>query len=204
MVHTRTKLHYGQDELANFGISSKTVDLHFNKHHQAYVNNLNNLIEQSDKNLHDLSLEAIITYANEQQNAGIFNNAGQHWNHELYWKSMSPKTSLPCQETQKLIDHSFGSMDALKKAFLEAGMTVFGSGWAWLSFDSNHKNLIVSKTANGAPVFVDNPNHQALIGCDVWEHAYYLDHQNLRAKYLEGFWSAINWRFVSEQLDHRA
>lgn len=176
-------------------ISANTFSFHHGKHHQAYVTNLNNLIAGSP--LEGKSLEDIIkASANDSSKAGIFNNAAQVWNHTFYWHSMKPNGGG--QPTGALLDKinaDFGSFDKFKEEFKNAGVTQFGSGWAWLVLENG--KLKVTKTPNA-----DLPmahNQTALLTADVWEHAYYLDYQNRRPDYLSIFLDKlVNWDFASE------
>ncbi len=179
-------------------ITANTLGFHHGKHHNAYVVNLNNLVKDSD--LAGKSLEEIIrATAGDAARAGIFNNAAQVWNHAFYWNSMKPGGGgAPAGDLASRIDAAFGSYDKFREEFTTAAMTQFGSGWAWLCADGEGK-LTVIKTANA-----ENPLSQGLtplITCDVWEHAYYLDYQNLRPKYVETFLnSLVNWDFAAANL----
>ena len=179
-------------------ISAQTFDFHHGKHHLAYVNNLNNLIKDTD--LADKSLEDIIAItAKDPAKAGIFNNAAQVWNHTFFWHSMTPNGGgKPQGDLVAKIDSDFGSYDAFVEQFKTAATTQFGSGWAWLVLDKNNALKIV-KTANADTPLVDGL--KPLLTIDVWEHAYYLDYQNRRpdfiATYLE---SLVNWQFASDNL----
>ena len=197
MTFELPKLDYQKTALAPI-MSEKTLDLHHGKHHQTYITNLNKFI--SGNEMAKMSLEEIILNASKDQSKkAIFNNASQHWNHILFWKCMKPKGGgkmPPKLETK--IKTDFGSLESFKKEFVQAGLTQFGSGWCWLS-QSNGK-LIVSKTPNA-----ENPlikNMKPILGCDVWEHSYYLDYQSRRPEYLENFYEKlINWEFVASNLD---
>jgi len=173
------------------------VDLHHDKHHQTYVTNLNNLIEDTD--LKDASLEEIVeAAAKDPAKAGIFNNAGQHWNHQLFWRIMKKGGGgQPGGELAKRIDDAFGNFESFKEKFKTAGVTQFGSGWAWLALDGD--TLKVTKTANA-----DNPLTSGMIpilGIDVWEHAYYVDYENRRPEYLAAFLNhMVNWEEVEAEL----
>lgn len=189
-------LPYAHDALQPF-MGSQTLELHHGKHHNAYVTKLNELIAGTE--LESQSLEDIITGTfNKEGKEGIFNNASQAWNHMLFWPSMKPNGggNMP-GELETKITESFGSIDAFKEEFKTAGMTQFGSGWAWLVNDNG--TLKVTKTANGV-----NPmcfGQQALLGCDVWEHSYYLDYQNRRPDYIQAFLdSMVNWEYVAQNL----
>jgi superoxide dismutase, Fe-Mn family len=190
------KLPYALDALEPH-ISKNTLDFHYGKHHQAYVTNLNKLIDGSD--LADASLEDIIkATAGDSAKAGIFNNAAQVWNHSFYWASMSANGGkLSDARLSGLIDSSFGSFDKFKSEFAAAGATQFGSGWAWLI--QNGDKLEIIKTANA-----DTPlahGQHALLTMDVWEHAYYLDFQNKRPDYINTFIDKlINWDHVASLL----
>ena len=191
------KLDYAKNALAPI-MSEETLDLHHGKHHQTYITNLNNFIKDTD--MAGMSLEEIVhNSSKDKSKAGIFNNASQHWNHELFWKCMKPNGggSMP-KKLEDRIKSDLGSIEEFKKHFIQAGITQFGSGWCWLSI-SNGK-LVVSKTPNA-----ENPlihNMKPILGCDVWEHSYYVDYRNRRPEYLENFFEKlINWEFVESQLD---
>ncbi len=192
-------LPYDYEALAPY-MSAKTLHLHHDKHHQAYVTNLNNLIEGTE--LADKSLEQIVTASyGDAAKQGIFNNAGQHWNHELFWRVMKKGGGgNPGGELAKRIDDSFGSFEAFKEQFKTAGVTQFGSGWAWLALGGDQ--LKVVKTPNG-----ENPLVQGmrpLLGIDVWEHAYYVDYENRRPEYIAAFLNQlVNWEEVEAEL-HKA
>ena len=189
-------LPYANDALAPY-MSAETLDFHHGKHHQTYVTNLNNLIKDTD--LQNSSLEEIVVKSSKDSSmAGIFNNAGQHWNHILFWQCMKPKGggSIP-SELEKKLNEDFGSVDKFKEAFIQAGTTQFGSGWAWLAV--NNGKLVVTKSANASNPLVDGM--KPILGCDVWEHSYYIDYRNKRPDYLKAFLdSLVNWEFVASQL----
>ena len=197
MAFELPKLDYGKTALAPI-MSEKTLDLHHGKHHQTYITNLNKFISGSE--MAKMSLEEIILNSSKDKSkTAIFNNASQHWNHILFWKCMKPKGGgkmPPKLETK--IKKDFGSLDNFKKEFIQAGITQFGSGWCWLSL--NNEKLVVSKTPNA-----ENPlikDMKPLLGCDVWEHSYYVDYQSRRPEYLENFFEKlINWEFVASNLD---
>lgn len=186
-------LPYSYDALAPF-MSAETLEFHHDKHHQAYVTNGNNLLK--DSGLEGKSLEEIVV-ASHGSNPGLFNNAGQHYNHIHFWKWMrngGGGTSLP-GKLKASIDSDLGGYDKFKADFMNAGATQFGSGWCWLAVKDG--KLEIMKTPNG-----ENPLiHGAapVLGCDVWEHSYYIDYRNARPKYLEAFVdSLINWEYVEE------
>ena len=197
MTFELPSLPYASDALAPY-MSSETLDFHHGKHHQTYVTNLNNLVKDSD--MQDASLEDIVIKSSKDASmAGIFNNAGQHWNHILFWQCMKPNGggAMP-SELEKRISSDFGSVDQFKEAFVQAGTTQFGSGWAWLAIDNG--KLVVTKSANASNPLVEGM--KPILGCDVWEHSYYIDYRNKRPDYLKAFLdNMVNWEFVSSQLD---
>jgi Fe-Mn family superoxide dismutase len=190
-------LNYPKNALAPV-MSEETLDLHHGKHHQTYITNLNNFIKDTD--MAESSLEEIITRTSKDSSkTGIYNNASQHWNHVLFWKCMKPNGggAMP-PELEKRIILDFGSIDEFKKQFTQAGITQFGSGWCWLSIKDG--KLVVTKTANAVNPLVDGM--KPILGCDVWEHSYYIDYRNKRPDYLKAFLeSLVNWEFVASQLD---
>lgn len=191
MAFTLPNLPYAKDALAPH-ISAETLEFHHGKHHQAYVTNLNKLLEGKPEE--SKSLEEIIM----SSDGGVFNNAAQVWNHTFYWNSMKPNGGgKPTGDLLAAIERDFGSFDKFKEEFSNAGATQFGSGWAWL-VEQNGK-LAVTKTPNA-----DLPmkhGQKALLTMDVWEHAYYIDYRNARPKYIETFLnSLVNWDFAAENL----
>ncbi len=184
-------LPYAKDALTPF-LSAETLEYHHGKHHNAYVTNLNGLIDASAAgNETQEDLERIILTSE----GGIFNNAAQVWNHTFYWKCMKPGGGgMPSGELGRAVDSAFGSFDAFAQEFTQAAVTQFGSGWAWLVLDAG--TLKVVKTGNA-----DLPlkhGQTALLTVDVWEHAYYIDYRNLRPKYVETFLtSLVDWEFVA-------
>ena len=190
-------LPYANDALAPY-MSSETLDFHHGKHHQTYVTNLNNLLK--DHELQSSSLEDIVVKTSKDASmAGIFNNAGQHWNHILFWQCMKPNGGGPIpSELEGRLNSDFGSVEQFKEAFIQAGTTQFGSGWAWLAIDNG--KLVVTKSPNASNPLVDGM--KPILGCDVWEHSYYIDYRNKRPDYLKAFLdSLVNWEFVASQLD---
>ena len=182
-------------------MSSQTLHLHHDKHHQTYVTNLNNLIAGTD--LEGKSLEEIVTSSyKDPAKAGIFNNAGQHWNHTLFWRTMKKGGGgKPGGELARKIDDAFGSFDQFKEKFKEAAVTQFGSGWGWLALDGDQ--LKVMKTPNGENPLVHGMT--PLLGIDVWEHAYYLDHQNKRPDYVQAFLNnLVDWDAVEAEMTKAA
>jgi Fe-Mn family superoxide dismutase len=191
MTFTLPELPYDRNALAPT-VSEETLDYHYGKHHQAYVNNLNKLIEGTE--LASKSLEDII----KTSSGGIFNNAAQVWNHTFYWNSLSPNGGgEPTGTLLEAINKDFGSFAAFKEQFSKAATTHFASGWAWLAKDSQGKLEIFSTVNAGTPM---TDGKHALLTCDVWEHAYYIDTRNDRAKYVGNFWELVNWDFVAKNL----
>lgn len=190
-------LPYAYDALGPH-MSAETLEYHHDKHHQAYVTNGNNLLK--DSGLEGKTLEEIVKQS-FGKNAGLFNNAGQHFNHLHFWHWMKPNgggNKLPGALAAK-IDEDLGGFDKFRADFIAAGTTQFGSGWAWLSLNNDGK-LAVTKTANGESPLVHGG--QPLLGVDVWEHSYYIDYRNARPKYLEAFVdSLINWDYVLEMYE---
>ncbi len=197
MAFQLPKLDYANSALSPI-MSEETLDLHHGKHHQTYITNLNNFIKDTD--MADKSLEEIIVDSSKDKaKAGIFNNASQHWNHNLFWKCMKPSGGgkIPPKLEKRIVD-DLGSVEQFKKDFIQAGTTQFGSGWCWLSV-SNGK-LVVTKTANAANPLIENM--KPILGCDVWEHSYYIDYKNRRPEYLNNFVEKlINWEYVESLLD---
>jgi Fe-Mn family superoxide dismutase len=175
-------------------ISAETFQYHHDKHHQAYVDKLNELIVGTE--FADASLEEIV----RRSSGPIFNNAGQHWNHDFYWKSMAPQSAAkgPQGKLLQAIEKTYGKFDSFKAEFEKMGTTLFGSGWVWLVSNSSGELKIV-QTQNA-----ENPMRQQLtplFTCDVWEHAYYIDYRNARAKYLSKFWEVLNWEFAGKNFE---
>ncbi len=181
-------LPYEMDALQPY-ISRETLEYHYGKHHKAYVNNLNNLVAGTD--LENKPLEEII----KTQTGGIFNNAAQVWNHTFYWNCLNPKGGgEPTGELQAAINRSFGDFKTFKEQFTKTAIATFGSGWAWLVKTPQGDLEIVSTSNAGTPLTTPN---KALLTCDVWEHAYYIDYRNLRPDYVDAFWNLVNWDFVA-------
>ena len=192
-------LPYSHDALSDLGMSKETLEFHHDIHHKAYVDNGNNLLSGSE--WENKSLEEIIigNYDSSKvaQN-GIFNNVSQHWNHTQFWKMMGPSKNTMPSELENAVKDQFGSVDQFKKDFCNAGATQFGSGWCWL-VKENNGTLKITKTENGV-----NPicfNQKTLLGCDVWEHSYYIDFRNKRPVYLQNFLdNLVNWEYVASQM----
>jgi len=184
------KLPYSKNALEPY-ISEKTIEFHYGKHHQAYVTKVNALSEGTP--FENASLEEIIKKAE----GGIFNNGAQVWNHTFYFFQFSPDgCKEPKDELKKAIEAKFGSFEKFKEEFSNAAATLFGSGWAWLVKNQNGELEIVQTANAGNPL---RDGKTPLLTCDVWEHAYYLDKQNARPKYIEDFWKIIDWKVISER-----
>lgn len=191
MAFTLPPLPYALDALAPH-ISQETLEYHHGKHHAAYVNNLNNLIKDTEHA--SSSLEDII----RNSSGGLFNNAAQVWNHTFYWNSLSPNGGgAPSGKVAEGINAKWGGFDAFKEAFNKAAAGNFGSGWTWLVKKADGSLDIVNTDDAETPLTTsDTP----VLTCDVWEHAYYIDYRNARPKYLENFWSLVNWDFANKNL----
>jgi Fe-Mn family superoxide dismutase len=190
-------LPYAYDALEPH-MSRETLEYHHDKHHQAYVTNGNNLLKDSP--LASKSIEEICKTAFAEKNAGLVNNVGQHYNHVHFWQWMKKGgggNKLPSR-VQKAVESDLGGYDKMRNDFIQAGLTQFGSGWCWLGLDKGGK-LTVTKTPNGEnPLMHDG---KPILGCDVWEHSYYIDYRNARQKYLEAFVdNLINWDHVEDML----
>ncbi|MHB1332887.1 MAG: superoxide dismutase [Sulfuriferula sp.] len=189
MNHELPVLPYAKDALQPH-ISAETLEYHYGKHHQAYVTNLNNLIKGNE--FESMTLEEII----KKSSGGVFNNAAQVWNHTFYWNCLSPNGGgEPSGALGDAIKAKWGSFDAFKEAFSKAAVGTFGSGWAWLVKMADGQIDIVSTSNAATPM---TSGQKALMTCDVWEHAYYVDYRNARPKYVEAFWNLVNWDFVSQ------
>lgn len=193
-------LPYAKDALAAKGMCAETLELHHDKHHQAYVTALNGFVEK-DANLKGKSIEEIVKLShNKPDMVPVFNNAGQHWNHTQFWQMMCPKSGgqIPGKLEKKLTE-DFGGVAQFKEAFKAAAVGQFGSGWAWLVLDSSGK-LKVTKTLNGSNPLATGEG-QALLGCDVWEHSYYLDFRNRRPDYVQNWLDKLaNYAFAETKL----
>ena len=191
MAFTLPPLPYALDALAPH-ISKETLEYHYGKHHQGYVTNLNKLVAGTE--FESASLEDII----KKSSGGIFNNAAQVWNHTFYWDSLSPKGGgEPTGALVAAINAKWGNVAAFKEAFSTSAAGNFGSGWTWLVKKTDGKLDIVNTSNAGTPL---TSSDKPLLTCDVWEHAYYIDYRNARPKYLENFWSLVNWEFAAKNL----
>lgn len=189
MEHKLPELPYPKNALHPF-ISAETLEYHHDKHHAAYVSNLNKLIPNTE--FENVSLDEIVI----RSSGSIFNNACQVWSHTFYWNCMNPNGGgKPTGVLADAIESAFGSFEDFKKEFTQKAVSLFGSGWTWLvrNLDSS---LAIENTSNaGTPM---TSGRKALLTCDVWEHAYYIDYRNARPKYLEAFWYIVNWDFVAK------
>ena len=199
MAHELPELPYSHDALEPF-IDQTTMEIHHGKHHNAYVTNLNNAIAGNE----DLESKSIIELISdldavpEDIRGAVRNNGGGHANHSLFWSIMAPgKGGEPSGSLAEAINSTFGSFDSFKEVFTKAGMTRFGSGWAWLSVSNG--SLEVTSTANQDSPTMDG--NTPIIGCDVWEHAYYLKYQNLRPDYINAWWSVVDWDAAAARFD---
>ena len=199
MAHELPELPYSHDALEPF-IDKSTMEIHHGKHHNAYVTNLNNAISGNES----LELKSIIELISdldsvpEEIRGAVRNNGGGHANHSLFWSIMGPgKGGEPSGALGDAINSTFGSFDTLKDEFTKAGMTRFGSGWAWLSVSGG--SLVVSSTPNQDSPIMNGD--EPIIGCDVWEHAYYLKYQNLRPDYINAWWNVVDWDAAAARFD---
>lgn len=181
-------LPYARDALAP-RISEETIDYHYGKHHQAYVTNLNKMIEGTAHV--DQSLEEII----RSSEGGVFNNAAQIWNHTFYWNSLTPSSSAPTGDLASAIDATFGSFAEFQAKFTASAAGNFGSGWTWLVKNASGALEIVNTGNAGTPI--TDTGITPLLTVDVWEHAYYVDYRNARPEYLKNFWELANWEFAA-------
>ena len=199
MAFTLPALPYDYDALEPH-IDKLTMQIHHDKHHQAYVDNLNKAIagtENENKSLEDLVKNA------GKLSAAIRNNGGGHWNHSFFWEILSPNGGgKPGGKLASAIDEAFGSFDAMKEKFNAAGAGRFGSGWAWLGVVDGKLNICSTPNQDNPLMDVAECKCTPVLGCDVWEHAYYLKYQNKRGDYLKAFWNVVNWRKASENFEN--
>jgi Fe-Mn family superoxide dismutase len=189
MEHTLPALPYALDALQPH-ISKETLEYHYGKHHQTYVTNLNNLIKGTE--FENATLEEIV----KKSSAGLFNNAAQVWNHTFYWNCLTPNGgSAPSGALADAINAKWGSFDKFKEEFTKSCLANFGSGWTWLVKKADGSVDIVNTSNAATPLTgADTP----LMTCDIWEHAYYIDYRNARAKYVEAFWNLASWDFIAK------
>ena len=199
MAFTLPPLPYAYDALEPT-IDAETMQLHHSKHHQAYVDKLNEGVSE-DPSLEGKSLEEILATISSQPKK-VRNNGGGHWNHSFFWETMKPGGSAPVGRLAEVIDGEFGSLDAFKKKFNEAGVGQFGSGWVWLVADRDGQLSIVATPNQDNPLMDDAPlKGTPILGNDVWEHAYYLKYNNRRADYLNAWWDVVDWEKVAERYE---
>ncbi len=191
MEHTLPPLPYAKDALQPH-ISAETLEYHYGKHHATYVTNLNNLIKGTE--FEAMSLEEIV----KKSSGGIFNNSAQVWNHTFFWNCMTPNGGgAPTGPVADAINAKWGSFDKFKEEFSKSALGNFGSGWTWLVQKADGGVDIVNTSNAHTPLASDD---KALLTCDVWEHAYYIDYRNARAKFVEAFWNLVNWEFVGKNM----
>jgi Fe-Mn family superoxide dismutase len=191
MEHTLPPLPYAKDALQPH-ISAETLEYHYGKHHAGYVTNLNNLIKGTE--FENMSLEEIV----KKSSGGIFNNSAQVWNHTFFWNCMTPNGGgAPTGKVADAINAKWGSFDKFKEEFSKSAVGNFGSGWTWLVQKADGGVDIVNTSNAHTPLASDD---KALLTCDVWEHAYYIDYRNARAKFVESWWNLVNWEFVNQNM----
>ena len=198
MAYELPALPYAYDALEPH-IDAKTMEIHYTKHHQAYITKANAALEGTE--FTDLPVEELCARLGELPEAkrgAVRNNAGGHANHSLFWTILSSETSAPSDELQAAINSAFGSMDGFKDAFANAAATRFGSGWAWLCKNDDGSVSVTSTANQDNPYMADVEGGTPILGLDVWEHAYYLNYQNRRPDYIAAFFDVINWDKVSE------
>ena len=200
MSFTLPPLPFATNALEGVGMGTETLELHHGKHHQAYVTALNGFVEKNDA-LKDKTLEEIVLFAKDKADlAPVFNNAGQHWNHNLFWQNLSATGGRLPGSLEKKIVEDFGNVDQFKEAFKTAAVGQFGSGWAWLVLANDGKLKVTSTPNQDNPLMdVAEKTGTPILGNDVWEHAYYLTYQNRRPEYLSAWWDVVDWGKVSER-----
>lgn len=189
MKHELPQLPYAMDALSPL-MSQETLEYHYGKHLQAYINNLNNLIEGTP--YADMALEDIV----KKSEGALFNNAGQAWNHASFFLALTPQEVAIPASLAALLEKNFGSVEAFKEQFAKTAAGVFGSGWAWLAIDADGKLSIHAEANAGSPL---TKGLKPVLGIDVWEHSYYIDYRNNRAAYIEAFFKLVNWNLVAER-----
>ncbi|MEQ9011529.1 Fe-Mn family superoxide dismutase [Algiphilus sp.] len=190
MALTLPDLPYAREALEPH-MSAETLDYHHGKHHKTYVDTANNLISGTE--YEQMPLEEIIV----KSSGKLFNQTAQIWNHSFFWQCLTPNQTQPGKKLTDALVKEFGGIEDFKKLFTETAIGTFGSGWAWL-VKKPDGSLAVTSTSNAGTPLIDGD--RALLTCDVWEHAYYIDHRNARPKYLEAFWQLVNWEFVEQNL----
>jgi Fe-Mn family superoxide dismutase len=198
MPFTLTPLPYAHEALEPH-IDAQTMQIHHGKHHQAYVDNLNKAIAGTEHE--NKSLEELIAHAGSISPA-VRNNGGGHWNHTFFWESMAANAGgAPTGKLADAIHTAFGSLDAFKEKFQQAGMTRFGSGWAWLIVKNGQLEICSTPNQDNPLMDVAEVKGTPILGADVWEHAYYLKYQNRRADYLGAFWNVVNWSIIASRYE---
>ncbi len=191
MSFAQPQLPYDLGALSPF-LSEEQMSYHYGKHHAAYFNNLNGLVDGKPES--EMTLKDVVM----NSSAGVFNNAAQAWNHSFFWHCMSPSGGgAPAGALLANIERDFGSLDAFKEQFSSAAAKLFGSGWAWLAADSTGKLEIMPLSNADTPL---RHGQEPLLTLDVWEHAYYVDYRNARPKFIEGFWDVVDWSFAAQNL----
>lgn len=196
------KLDYGYDALEPY-IDAQTMEIHYTKHHQTYIDKLNDALKDSP-DLQNKTVEELLANLSELPESlqtAVNNHGGGHHNHSLFWKSMTPGGSNISSELQAKIVQAFGDFDSFKTEFEQAATTRFGSGWAWLVIGDDNKLHVTSSANQDSPL---TNNQIPLLGLDVWEHAYYLKYQNRRPEYIDAWWNVVNWEAVEERLNRGA
>ena len=200
IIYELPVLGYAYDALEPY-IDAKTMEIHYIKHHQTYINKLNEALAKHPQ-WQEVPLDELLQRLSEipeDIRTAVRNHGGGHANHTFFWQCMTPKASkAPSGKLAQEIDNTFGSFDEFKKKFNEAAVSVFGSGWAWLVIDSNKKLKVIATPNQDSPLSL---GMIPLLGLDVWEHAYYLKYQNRRPEYIDGWWNVVHWNFVEQQFN---
>jgi len=198
MSFTLAPLPYAHNALEPH-IDEQTMHIHHGKHHQAYVDNLNKAIAGTEHE--GKTIEELVKHAGAISMA-VRNNGGGHWNHSFFWASMAPNAGgTPSGKLAEAINDAFGSFDAFKEKFAQAGMTRFGSGWSWLIVKDGKLDICSTPNQDNPLMDIAETKGTPVLGADVWEHAYYLNYQNRRADYLGAFWNVVNWAVVAERYE---
>ena len=197
MAHQLPDLQYAFNALEPH-IDATTMEIHHDRHHKAYVDNLNKAIDGTDAA--NLSLEDLMANISKYP-AGVRNNGGGHYNHTLFWEILGPNGGAPSGELAEAINSAFGSLDALKEKMNTAGATRFGSGWAWLIVKDGKLEVTSTPNQDNPLMDVAEVKGTPILGIDVWEHAYYLKYQNKRPDYIEAWWKVVNWDFVQKRYE---
>lgn len=198
LTHSLPTLPYSYDALEPY-IDALTMEIHHGKHHQTYITNYTNLLQDTGllEKYTPLELLAHLDEIPAEKRQGVINNLGGHINHSFFWEILTPQSSLvPSGALASTIDASFGTFTAFQEQFTQKALTVFGSGWAWLVRRDKEGTLALRQTAGQNTPLLDGET--PIIGIDVWEHAYYLKHQNRRAEYIKSFWNIINWEIAGQ------